>query len=110
MIIASYNQIYVMKSPFVCIIFVLNPAWNLSHVLVGTVEGTPLEVTIINTTVTIQYTWDINGDTYVNIIDLVLIGQHWSETGTPCWIPVDVNCDGIINILDMILVGQHWTG
>jgi hypothetical protein len=54
--------------------------------------------------------WDVNTDNSVNILDLILIVQHWRETGSPCWIPIDVNCDGIINIFDMILVGQHWTG
>ena len=86
---------------------------NLSNVIIGRPDGTPIDVTIINTTVNIQLhnnRWDVNWDGYVNILDLILIGQWWGETGTPCWIPSDVYCDGIINILDMILVGQHWTG
>ena len=76
----------------------------------GRPDATPVAVTIINTTITIRYKWDLNEDDHINILDLILIGQHWGETGTPCWIPMDVNCDGVINILDMILVGQHWTG
>jgi len=54
--------------------------------------------------------WDVNKDERVNILDVVLVGQHWGETGPPCWIPMDVNSDGIVNILDLILVAQHWTG
>ena len=54
--------------------------------------------------------WDVNGDGAVNIFDMVLIGQHWGETGLAGWIREDVNKDGTINILDMIIVGQHWTG
>jgi len=53
---------------------------------------------------------DVNMDERVNILDIVLIGQHWGETGEPCWIAMDVNSDGIVNILDLILVAQHWTG
>jgi len=53
---------------------------------------------------------DVNGDGQVNILDMVLIGQKWDETGSPGWIKEDVNKDGKIDVLDMILVGQHWTG
>jgi len=85
---------------------------NLSNVIVGRPDATPIDVTIINTTVMIYRhdRWDVNWDDRVNILDLILIGQWWGEMGTPCWVSADVNCDGVINILDMILVGQHWTG
>ena len=53
---------------------------------------------------------DVNGDGHVNVQDLVLVGQHWGETGTPGWIPEDVHVDGVINVQDMVVVGQHWTG
>ncbi len=53
-------------------------------------------------------TWDVTGDGMINVLDVILIGQHWGETGPDCWIPEDVNCDGMINVLDVILVGQHW--
>ena len=53
---------------------------------------------------------DVNGDGFVNVLDLVLVGQHFGETGPPGWIPEDVNVDGHIDVLDMILIGQHWTG
>ena len=46
----------------------------------------------------------------VNVLDLILITQHFNETGTAGWIRQDVNGDGIINVLDCIIVGQHWTG
>ena len=54
--------------------------------------------------------WDVNGDSAANILDMVLIGQHWSETGLTGWIPEDANEDGEINVLDMIIIGQNWTG
>ncbi|NQT71779.1 MAG: putative Ig domain-containing protein [Chloroflexi bacterium] len=53
--------------------------------------------------------WDVNQDGDVNVLDLVLIGQHWGETGSPGWIPEDVNQDGTIDVLDNIMIGQHWT-
>lgn len=56
--------------------------------------------------------WDINKDGKTNIIDMIIIGQHWlAEKGEENYESrADVNKDGIINILDMIIVGQHWTG
>ena len=55
-------------------------------------------------------TGDVNGDGRVNALDLVLVGQHFGETGPPGWIPEDVNVDGSIDVLDLILIGQYWTG
>jgi len=85
---------------------------NLSNIIIGRPDGTPVPLTVNNGNVTvITYpAWDLNKDNRTNILDLILLAQHWGETGTPCWIPADVNCDGVINILDMVLVGQHWTG
>ena len=58
---------------------------------------------------------DVNGDGYVNILDMVLVGQHWGdiieippeEYVPPPW---DVNGDGVVNVLDMVIIGQNWTG
>jgi hypothetical protein len=52
----------------------------------------------------------VNNDDHVNVLDMVLVGQHWGEIGPPLWIPEDANQDGVINVLDMIIIGQHWTG
>ncbi|UCB43894.1 MAG: hypothetical protein JSV77_04405, partial [Dehalococcoidales bacterium] len=54
--------------------------------------------------------WDVNSDGYTNVLDTILVGQHWGETGLTGWIRADVNKDGMINVLDMIIIGQHWTG
>jgi hypothetical protein len=54
--------------------------------------------------------WDVNGDGESNVLDMVLVGQQWNETGLTGWIREDTNEDGIINVLDMIIIGQHWTG
>jgi Putative Ig domain/Dockerin type I domain len=60
----------------------------------------------------IQYgeNWDVNVDGQANVLDIVLVGQHWNETGLNAWIKEDTNEDGEVNVLDMIVVGQHWTG
>jgi alpha-tubulin suppressor-like RCC1 family protein len=52
--------------------------------------------------------WDVNGDGVTNIEDVVLVGLHWGQTGSPGWIPEDVNRDGIVNILDIVIIGLHW--
>ena len=58
--------------------------------------------------ITVGYAaWDVNTDGTVNVLDIILITQHFGETGTPGWIQEDINNDGVINVLDTILVGQH---
>lgn len=54
--------------------------------------------------------WDVNKDHKINILDIIIIGQHWETIGEHGWISADVNNDGHINILDIIMIGQHWTG
>jgi hypothetical protein len=53
---------------------------------------------------------DVNDDGFVNVLDMITIGQHWSETGAAGWIRQDINEDGTVNVLDATLIGQHWTG
>ena len=85
---------------------------TLSDVIVGDAGGAPVAVEVTNGSVTVStgLIGDVNGDGHVNVLDLVRVGQHWGETGTPGWIPEDVKVDGVINVLDMVLIGQHWTG
>ena len=66
------------------------------------------DVTI--TVVQLYEDWDVNGDGSSNVLDMVLIGQHWGETGLTGWILEDANEDGKIDVLDMIVIGQNWTG
>ena len=44
---------------------------------------------------------DVNGDSVVNILDLVLIASNFGKTGQNA---ADVNVDGIVNIQDLVLV------
>jgi hypothetical protein len=53
--------------------------------------------------------WDVNGDEAADILDMILVGQHWDETGLTGWIREDANEDGTISVLDMIVIGQNWT-
>ncbi len=55
-----------------------------------------------------QPAWDVNGDGTTNYLDMILIGNHYGETGVNGWIPEDVNDDGTVNYLDMILIGNHY--
>lgn len=54
--------------------------------------------------------WDINRDGGANYLDMILIGNHYDESGSAGWIPEDVTADGTINYLDMSLVGSHYGG
>ena len=45
---------------------------------------------------------DLNGDSVLNILDLVLIAANFGETEQPN--RADVNADGAVNILDMVLI------
>jgi hypothetical protein len=66
------------------------------------------DVTI--TVIQLYEDWDVNGDAAANILDMILVGQHWDETGLTGWIREDTNEDGTISVLDMIVIGQNWTG
>jgi len=60
-------------------------------------------------TITAATPGDVNSDGHVNEEDMMLVYDHFGETGSPGWIAEDVTRDGAINVLDMILIGQNWT-
>jgi hypothetical protein len=66
------------------------------------------DVTI--TVVQLYEDWDVNGDGAANVLDMVIVGQRWGETGLTGWIREDANEDGTVNVLDMIIIGQHSIG
>lgn len=47
--------------------------------------------------------FDLNTDTAVDILDLVLVANVIGESESPA----DVNRDGEVNILDLVLVASH---
>ena len=50
---------------------------------------------------------DVNGDSLINILDLVMVASHFGGTGAS---PADVNGDGIVNIADLVLVANEIGG
>jgi hypothetical protein len=93
-------------------------SWTPSHSQAGTYAGVRFEVSDglmtdyeeITITVDNMLRPDVNDDGSVNVLDMITIGQHWSETGAYGWIRQDINEDGMVNVLDATLIGQHWTG
>jgi hypothetical protein len=65
---------------------------------------------IVITVVKLYEDWDVNGDAATNVLDMVLVGQRWGQTGLTGWVREDTNENGTINVLDIIVIGQHWTG
>jgi hypothetical protein len=62
------------------------------------------------TVVQISENWDVNGDGAANVLDIVLVGQRWAQTGLTGWVREDTNEDGVVDVLDIIVIGQGWTG
>lgn len=58
--------------------------------------------------ITSRQAWDVDGNSEVNVLDMVLVGNHFAETGQSGWIPEDVNRDGRIDVLDLIVIGNHF--
>ena len=52
--------------------------------------------------------WDVNEDGVIDTQDIVRVGMHWGETGTPGWIREDVNSDGKVDTQDIVIIGMHW--
>ena len=80
----------------------------------ATIGYAEIAVTVENGTLTAdgEITGDLNGDTKVDIDDLILLGQAWgTHPGDPSYnSAADINDDGEIDIDDLILLGQSWTG
>ena len=62
------------------------------------------------TVVQISENWDVNGDGAANVLDMVMVGQRWGQSGQTGWIREDTNEDGLVDVLDVIVIGQGWTG
>ena len=58
--------------------------------------------------------WDLNNNDQVDVGDLVIVGNHFGETGTPGWIipelgkTCDFNNNGQIDVGDLVIVGNHF--
>ena len=78
----------------------LNSTPTTTPTITPTITPTP--------TVTGAPAWDLNGDHVCDIGDVVILGLHWGQKGTPGWIPEDLNNDGVIDIGDVVVLGLHW--
>jgi Hypothetical glycosyl hydrolase family 15/Dockerin type I domain len=52
--------------------------------------------------------YDVNSDGSCNIIDFVLIANHFGDSGAPGWIREDVDKNGFINTLDIVSVSNNY--
>jgi hypothetical protein len=56
--------------------------------------------------------WDVNSDGYCTILDLVLISNHYGQSGSNGWIREDADNNGVIQVMDLVLVsnnfGESW--
>lgn len=52
--------------------------------------------------------WDINKDRQCTVLDLILISNHYGETGQNGWIREDVDNNGIIQMPDFVLVSEQY--
>ena len=53
--------------------------------------------------------WDVDRNGAINLLDLMLVGQHFGEVVTTLLDPdPDVNGDGSVDILDVVLVGKRF--
>jgi hypothetical protein len=52
--------------------------------------------------------WDINNDGDCNVYDLVLVSNHYNETGNMGWIREDVDNDGQIRVIDLVHISEYF--
>ena len=52
--------------------------------------------------------WDINNDGRCNIIDLLLVSNHFNDNGPNGWIREDFDNNGVINILDVNFISNYY--
>jgi hypothetical protein len=52
--------------------------------------------------------WDIDNDGIVNVVDLILVSNHYDETSDPGWIREDVDNNGEVLVFDLVLVSNHY--
>jgi uncharacterized repeat protein (TIGR02543 family) len=52
--------------------------------------------------------WDLNSDGYCMIFDLVLVSNHYGQSGGNGWIREDADNNGEIQVLDLVFVSNHY--
>jgi len=61
-----------------------------------------------NYTFSLPPNWDINTDGSCTILDLVLVSNHYDETGGHGWIREDTDNNGIVEVLDIVMVSEYY--
>ena len=72
-------------------------------------DAEPIVVNLVDATVHIGFTlppWDVNKDGKINIFDLVIAANQFSQSGENML--GDVNQDQVVNIFDIVLIGSHF--
>ena len=66
--------------------------------------------TFIDGIVWVRWPWDVTGDGYCGIDDIVATAEHFgTQLGMPNWNPIyDVTCDDYIGIDDIVLMAEHF--
>jgi len=68
----------------------------------------PVLLNRVSAEIKISPRYDINADFVVNIIDLVILRQHYGESTSEPYPRYDMNKDGIVNIMDLVTLKQHY--
>lgn len=71
-------------------------------------ESQYIQRTVINGSIRVTQSWDLDGNGVCGSGDLMIILQHWGQKGTPGWIPEDLDLDGKIGIIDAIIIAIHY--
>lgn len=71
----------------------------------GTVSVTATVMVYINN---VYPRYDVNKNGVVDIGDLIIIGQHFTEKVNPPYPDYDVNMDGIVDVSDITITAQHF--
>lgn len=82
--------------------------FTISNAKIGRPDGTSVYVRFNSSELNvISVPWDINEDGEVDILDLLLVGNHYGSSLVGRW---DTNSDGIVDILDLLRVTAQMEG
>ena len=84
---------------------------RLQDVKMSSPDAEPIPITVLSASITVAayLAWDVNKDGEVDILDIVLVGQHFGQAiATPLDPNPDVNGDGEVDIFDVVAVCQHF--
>ena len=76
---------------------------TLHEVRLGDPNGDVISHELVINPITVESSWDVNGDGQINVFDLIVVAQNFGQANSKA----DVNNDGTVNIFDLIVVAQH---